>query len=168
MPAYWPGCDKAFVAKPTLIPNIHVQYHAADPLGGKPLSPDFPSNDAMYMMQASIHADQAAGLGFGLDANNPGLGFRVIIDPAQGPKGLALLTRANGTVLTDRWCDLSSGNTHHIRLVVLGQMVSIYVDNALVIDHLLDDLVPGQIAMVAQDHADFSALDYRSGIPAPF
>ncbi|MCX6878165.1 MAG: hypothetical protein NTW21_30795 [Verrucomicrobia bacterium] len=162
VPKYWPGCDRIFVAKPVTIEKVELA--AADQAAWHSLAKELPSDFNAYMLQAKIQADKPAGFAFGLSSSDAKDGFQLLIDPVATPQTkVAIIRNQDGKLLTDRWCALAPGKPHHLRLLVNERLVTVYLDDELMINYYLDGLKPGEFALTAHGKAVFTDVDFRPG-----
>lgn len=58
---------------------------------------------------------------------------------------------------------LVADKKHHLRLLVNERLVTVYLDDELMINYYLDGLQPGEFALTAQGKAVFTHVDFRPG-----
>ena len=121
---------------------------------------DLPGDEQIFMISAKVSLDSvyAAGLAFRHAGNNA---YLALLDAANGE--VALVSLAHFTPLQRRRWDVQPDKTYQLRIVVVGEMVEVYVDEVLILQCQIPALKTGGVGLfVDTGTAKFSDLKYWS------
>lgn len=155
-PVYWKGNDNAFVAQSIKVPKIRVNS-LSEKIGA------FTSDDSVYMFQTNIKTEKNASIVFGKQETRGNSSYSITLSPSlKRGKGKLMFGDSDGMELTSRYLDIIPNETYKLRLVVVDEVLSIYVDDVMLIDYYVKGLQPGGIALKTTEEAEFNELEYNA------
>jgi len=159
LPVYWTGCDRAF-GMPKNVQPVNIQ--AGSEWNSHTIE-DFPTAERTFMISAKIVLNDAKSAGLAFRHTGSGIDASAYLTMFDTEKSEVVLINLPGFIpIQHRRWEVKPYGIYNLRIIVVGEMIEVYVDDVLALQCYDDSLANGGVSLFARGGiAGFSDLVYR-------